>query len=309
MNNSCFKQVVLWLSVALMLLSATTASALTFALPRGNNSVVGKVTTVSAHNGDTLADVGRRYDIGINEMRRANPGISLATRFNGGRSIVIPGQFILPPGPRKGIVINLAELRLYYFPADKDIVVTHPVGIGREGGWQTPIGTTHITVKVKDPAWRPTANVRAEAARNGTPIPDIFPAGPNNPLGQYAMRLGWKSYLMHGTNRPDGVGSRVSAGCIRMFPKDIESLYGLVDTGTSVRVINEPFKSGWQNGRLYFEAHRPLAEQQHVYAKDMASVVNAIHQQTAGQNAVVQWTLVKKAASHPDGVPVVIGVK
>ncbi len=309
MNNMKIKRLLQCITAATTLLFASTTFATTFALPTNGNSMIGEVTYDTARSGDMLADIGYRHDIGIDEMRRANPGLSATAIVPTGRKIVIPGQFILPPVAREGIVINVAELRLYYYLPGQNSVFTAPIGIGREGGWQTPIGTTRITTKTENPHWVPTNNVRAEAARNGTPIPNSFPSGPNNPLGYYKMRLAWPNYLMHGTNRPAGVGSRVSAGCIRLFPSDIKHLFSMVAINTPVTVINQPFKAGWQNGQLYFEAHRPLIEDRPLYAQDMASVVNIVHQQTAKQNAAVQWSLVKNTAERPNGIPIVIGAK
>ncbi len=309
MNNIGFKRIIRSVAVSMTLLFASTTFATTFDLPTNGNSMVGDVTYDIARKGDMLADVGYRHDIGIDEMRRANPGVSAINLLPTGQKIVIPGQFILPPVQHTGIVINLAELRLYYYIPGTDKVFTAPIGIGREGGWQTPIGTTRITSKTVNPTWVATNDTRAEAARDGTPIPNMFPSGPNNPLGYFKMRLGWPNYLMHGTNRPEGVGSRVSSGCIRLFPKDIKHLFGIVDINMPVTVVNEPFKSGWQNGQLYFEAHRPLLEDRPLYAKDMASVVNIVHQQTAGEHVVVQWSLVKNTAERPNGIPVAVGSK
>jgi len=298
------------LSLLLLMWMPHTALALTFPIP-AKGDVIGEVKKVKARGGETLADVGRRYGVGRDEMVGANPGFDNRQRLSSGTRLVVPSQYILPPGSRKGIVINLAELRLYYYPPGQNIVITEAVGIGREGigGWQTPTGSTEIIGKQKDPPWRPPDSVRAEAARNGTPIPRYFPPGKNNPLGEYAMRLGWTSYLIHGTNRPDGVGSRVSAGCIRMYPEGIEALFPLISVGTSVRIINEPFKTGWLNGKLYFEAHRPLVEEENKYAADMAAVVKTVYNNTQYQDTFVKWSIVEKAANGFSGIPAIIGYR
>lgn len=233
--------------------------SMTFVLP-AQGDVVGKVQYTRPQLGETLSDVGLRYDIGYYEMLRANPQVDPTRALPPQTRLLIPSQFILPAVPREGLVINLAEYRLYYFPPNDNIVITMPVGIGREG-WTTPTGLTKVTVKERDPVWRPTANVRAEAAKNGTPIPNAFPPGEGNPLGRHILRLGWPTYLIHGTNRRDGIGSRVSAGCIRMRPEDIERLFELVAVGTPVRVLNEPIKLGYHKGALYLQAHPALIEQ------------------------------------------------
>lgn len=247
----------------LILLSCFLAMAHSFATtlvvpPTGD--IVGEVQYAYPEIGETLAEVGRRFNIGYDEMVRANPGVesiqSLATQTR----LIIPSQFIIPNVPRAGIVINLAEYRLYYFPADENVVITFPVGIGREG-WNTPLGLTKITAKQINPTWRPTANVRALAEQNGFPLPEVFPAGPSNPLGQHVLRLGWPTFLIHGTNGADGIGSRVSAGCIRMLPSDIDYLFRLVAVGTQVRVINQPIKIGKQDGDVFMQMYPLLAEQ------------------------------------------------
>ncbi|NKB46913.1 MAG: L,D-transpeptidase family protein [Legionellales bacterium] len=305
-----YKQMIIkrfaqWLTLASFMLPALSFG-LTFPLPPSGNDIVGEVKVVKTKPGDTLSDVARRYGVGIEEIREANPGVSRRSRIAGGRKIVIPSRFILPSGPRKGIVINLAEQRLYYFPTGQNIVITEPVGIGREGQWRTPTGTTQVTGKAKNPAWRPTANVRAEAARNGTPIPEYFPPGPDNPLGRHVLRLGWATYLIHGTNRPEGVGSRVSAGCIRMYPEDIAALYAMVPVGTPVRVVSEPFKVGWHNGHLYYEAHSQLVEDKRRFSTNMNLVVNAINNETGGRESMVQWSKVRRATRKADGIPEII---
>ncbi len=289
----------------IMSMGIPLAHAATF--PLNGSDVVGSEKYVVPQGNETLLQLARDYDVGYEEIIRANPHVNSQSRLSGGR-VFIPSRFVLPPGPRHGIVINLAELRLYYFPPGKNVVVTKPIGIGREG-WQTPTGVTRITAKEKDPYWYPTPNVRAEAARHGTPIPEVFPPGPDNPLGNYKMRLQgpiWSTILIHGTNRPEYVGSRVSAGCIRLMPEDIEEIFHMVPVGTEVRVINQPFKAGWANGQLYFEAHYPLAEEKEHYAADMTSVVKAISSKTAGRHTTIKWSLVQNAAKRPNGIPQVV---
>jgi L,D-transpeptidase ErfK/SrfK len=250
-----------FINVIIFVLGVTlsAAHATTFVLPIEGN-LIGKLKTVEARTGETLTEVGRRFDIGHNEIIKANPRISPLHQLFGGTKVLIPEQYILPSAPREGIVINLAELRLYYYPKGQNVVVTEPVGIGREG-WNTPIGVTKIIAKQIDPVWRPTPSVRTEAAKNGTPIPSIFPPGKHNPLGKYVLRLGWPTYLIHGTNRPEGVGARVSAGCIRMLPEDVEYLFNNVPIGTKVTVINQPIKVGNNGNNYYIEAHPFLKEQ------------------------------------------------
>jgi hypothetical protein len=158
---------------------------------------------------------------------------------------------------RSGIVINLAALRMYYFPPRKpgelQTVVTHPIGIGRVG-WSTPLGATKVTSKRENPVWHPPASVRKEHAADGDPLPARVPAGPDNPLGKYAMNLGWPSYLIHGTNQPYGVGIRASHGCIRMYPEDIAALYDDIPVGTKVTVVNQPMLYGRRGDQIYLQS-------------------------------------------------------
>lgn len=275
-------------------------------LPRGNyripeeGSVIGQRYTVTVEDpSETLMDIARRHNIGFEEMRMANPGVSMWVPGEG-TEIVIPAQYILPAAPREGIVINLSELRLYYYPADKPgIVETYPVSVGRDG-FSTPVGITRTTVKVKDPAWSPPASMRREAAERGEPAPSVVPPGPDNPLGRHAILLGLPSYLIHGTNRPDGVGMRASRGCIRMYPEDIESLYNRVPSNTQVNLIDSPFKAGWAaDGTLYVQSFPQLEEN----VGDFEPIRNALEQVTAmsDENIEIDDELVRQAVESPDG--------
>ncbi len=276
------------------------AFSTTFVIP-ASGDMVGEIQYTSPEPGETLSDVGIRYDVGYFEMIRVNPQVDPLRPLPLRTRLIIPSQYLLPPGPREGIVINLAEYRLYYYPPGDNVVVTMPVGIGREG-WHTPTGKTSVTVKERDPVWHPTANVRAEAAKNGTPIPDEFPAGEGNPLGRHVLRLGWPTYLIHGTNRRDGVGSRVSAGCIRMMPEDIEQLFEMVAVGTRVTVMNEPLKLGLMNGQLYVQVHPGLTDEKKIN-------LQALLQEKLNGYALKK-TLNKPAVStelqSPSGMPVKI---
>ncbi|WP_242604548.1 L,D-transpeptidase family protein [Legionella fairfieldensis] len=258
---------------------------------------MGQIEYTHSEAGETLSDVGIRYDIGYYEMVRANPRVDPVRPLPPATRLLIPSQFILPKGSRTGLVINLPEYRLYYYPPNDNIVITMPVGIGREG-WTTPIGTTKVTFKERSPVWRPTANVRAEAAKNGTPIPDSFPPGEGNPLGRHVLRLGWSTYLIHGTNRRDGVGARVSAGCIRMMPEDIEYLFDLVTVGTPVRVVNESIKSGYLNKDLYIQVYPLLLE----YKNNNLNYL--MHKQLSKITAAkINRKVIKDELDYPTGIP------
>lgn len=305
MIKKYIKYISAFFGLSLLALSQT-ATAQTFALPTNGDNIIGEVQMVRARPGETLSDIGRRYDIGYYEMVEANPDISPERSLPSWKRVVIPSQFILPPGPRTGIVINLAELRLYYYLPGGGEVLTEPVGIGREG-WATPLGQTKIVSKVKNPTWRPTPDTHAEARRLGYELPDVWPPGPNNPLGEYKMRLGWGAYLIHGTNQPSGVGKRSSGGCLRMYPEGIEELYPLVSIGTPVRIINKPIKVGWQDGIFYLEAHKPLKEKGKYVKSDTVNMVSRIYEATKGRKTAVKWREAYKEVKAQTGVPRVIG--
>jgi L,D-transpeptidase ErfK/SrfK len=226
--------------ISLFLISAASSSyALTFSIPSNGNSV-GQVQQYRAKEGDTLLKIGAQYGIGAEEMTKANPSIKRNYYIASGTRVNIPSRFRLPSSvPRNGIVLNIAQKRVYYFQPETGKVYTYPVGVGKQG-WSTPLGSTQITGKQKNPSWRPTASIRNEAARRGRTLPSVVGPGPKNPLGRYAMQLGFPRILMHGTTSPGSIGLRSSHGCIRMFSRDIEELFNNVSVGTPVKVIYEP---------------------------------------------------------------------
>ncbi len=236
------RRAVLSALAALSLLPAT-ARALR---PRGD--IVGRLKLHLTRREEILLDVARAHDLGILEVNAANPGIDPWVPPPE-RLIVLPTAHILPDAPREGIVVNLAELRLYFFRSPTE-VETHAIGIGRDG-FETPRGRTRIVRKAKNPTWYPTASKR----RLDPTIPRVVPPGPDNPLGTRALYLGWPAYLIHGTNQPYGVGRRVSLGCIRMYPERVEALYDEVPVGTPVTVVEQAVKLGWRDGELWLEAH------------------------------------------------------
>jgi L,D-transpeptidase ErfK/SrfK len=250
------------LPVLLVLNGVTAARAEVYELPPEGNDVIGAVSSVIARADDTLIDIARRHGLGYEDIVLANPGVD--TWLPGeGTTIVLPTRFVLPSVPRKGVVLNLAEYRMYYYPEPKagepPVVMTYPMSIGRMD-WKTPLGLTRIVAKVRNPSWYPPDSVRKEHEEEGRPLPRVVPAGPDNPLGRHSMRLGLTSgaYLIHGTNRPAGVGMQVTHGCVRMFPEDIEFLFDQVSINTEVRIINEPVKMGWDGEQLHLEVHRAL---------------------------------------------------
>jgi L,D-transpeptidase ErfK/SrfK len=240
-------------------LACTAAQAVEFAIDE-QTEVIGELQVIEARYEDTFVKLAREYNVGYEELRRANPGID-AWLPGEGTPITIPSRFVLPRAERRGIVINLPELRLYYFPDDDGRrVITHPISIGRMD-WGTPIGRTTVIAKTENPTWYPPQSIRDEHAERNDFLPTVVPPGPDNPLGNHAMRLGIPGYLIHGTNKPSGVGMRVTHGCIRMFPEDIEALFGTVPMGTQVRIVNQPFKLGWGDDGIFLEAHSPLDEE------------------------------------------------
>ncbi|MGI9232411.1 MAG: L,D-transpeptidase family protein [Woeseiaceae bacterium] len=243
------------------LLASSPLRSEVYELPPDGFDVIGAVSSVTARYEDTLVDIARRHGLGYQDIVRANPNVDIWLPGEG-TEVILPTRFVLPPGPRKGLVLNLAEYRMYFFPPAKKgepaYVYSYPISIGRMD-WETPIGKTKIVAMAKNPAWYPPQSVRDEHAADGDPLPRIVPPGPDNPLGSRALRLALPGYLIHGTNRPAGVGMRVSHGCIRMFPEDIEFLFRQVNVDTAVRIINAPVKLGWDGETLVAEVH-PLLE-------------------------------------------------
>jgi L,D-transpeptidase ErfK/SrfK len=233
----------------------------TFPYDPKTTTVVGTLQVTHSRHEDTLADIARRFNLGYDEVLRANPDVDPWLPGEGTR-IVLPTQFVLPEAPAEGIVVNIAALRMFYFPKpDKDqprVVMTFPIGIGKVG-WATPVGTTKIASKREKPFWTPPASVRKEHEAAGDPLPARVPPGPDNPLGLYAMNLGWPSYLIHGTNKPPGVGMRASHGCIRMYPEDIAAVFPEIPVGMKVTVVNQPLLYRWQGDSLYVQSY-PLHE-------------------------------------------------
>ena len=324
---------LLLLTVGSLLASAAVAEI--YELPPAGHDVIGAVSTITARHEDTLVDIARRHGLGYEDIVRANPDVNVWVPGEG-TEIVLPTRFVLPPGPRQGVVLNLAEYRLYYFPQAKTgeaaYVMTYPISIGRMD-WETPLGLTTVISKVRDPSWYVPKSVLEEHAAEGRPLPKIVPPGPNNPLGKYAMRLGLPGYLIHGTNRPAGVGMRVTHGCVRMFPEDIEYLFPHIDLNTRVRIINEPVKMGWDGDRLVMEVHPVLEvaapetnedapaageaadavmaageDSALVIARDPLTYVTQQFIATTGERAgQLDWHLAEQTVERSDGIPIPVG--
>jgi len=298
-----------FITSVLAIIAASQSQADIFTLPPEDVDVIGQVSTITASSNETLLDIARRYDLGQNEILLANPTVDRWLPEENS-VVVLPNRFILPNVARTGLVLNLPEMRLYYFPKPKPgenpIVITHPVSVGRMD-WKTPLGKTSIISKKKDPDWRPPQSLKDEAIAAGDePLPDIVKAGPDNPLGRYAMRLGIPGYLIHSTNKPYGVGMRVTHGCLRMYPEDIERLYESIPVGTPVQLVNQPIKLGWLAGSLFVELHPPLDEDQDKYANYMQSVLDAIAEFTDQEEINLSGRTLWQTIEHQDGIPVAV---
>lgn len=284
-----------------------SARAVDYPLPPAGSRLIGQNQTYTIQEGDNkLQAIARRFNTAAQLILETNNTIAPVNPAPG-TVITIPSQMLLPDTPREGIVVNLAELRLYYFPPKENIVQVFPLGIGQLG-LETPVTTTRVSQKIPNPTWTPTAGIRARSLAQGIKLPPVVPAGPNNPLGRFALRLGVGNgeYLIHGTSAPDSVGLRVSSGCMRMNAPDIKALFGQVRVGTRVQIINEPVKFAVEpDGKRYIEVHRPLAQVEGEnpqvapisHSEDFATFVS----QSGSDKA-----LIDKALSRRAGIPVAV---
>jgi L,D-transpeptidase ErfK/SrfK len=282
-----------------------------FEVDPGGSDIVGYVQKTVVGKEDTLPDIARRFDVGYEELLLANPGVD-PWLPGVGREVVVPTQFILPAAPHAGVVVNVAAMRIFYYPPHKkgepQIVYTHPIGIGKVG-WKTPEGTTKIISRQKDPVWVVPKSVRDEHAENGDTLPAVVPAGPDNPLGAYEFRLSWPSYLIHGTNKPYGVGMRSSHGCMRLYPEDIAVFFDLIPIGTKVTIVNQPYLFGWRDGTLYLQAYAVMEDDSRDWAKDpqrlLARLLSPkLRQRVAEHESEIDWQRVGDMAHAPRAIPV-----
>jgi L,D-transpeptidase ErfK/SrfK len=293
--------------------AAGVADATVYQLPNKDVSVVGEDQSVVTVYEDTLYDLARKYSLGSEEIIRVNPGVDPWIP-GAGKKIIIPGRHILPPGPREGIVVNLPEHRLYFYTKPKRDgsreVISYPVSIGKMD-WRTPLGLTHVIQKQKDPSWYPPESVRKEHAANGDPLPAVVPPGPDNPLGQYAMRLaaGNGTYLIHGTNNPIAVGLAVTHGCVRMYPDDVAALFPLIPVGTPVRLINDPVKVAWVDGELLLEAHPPVDAQGQSFEPDIDQFSQLLQAAVGDTTVAIHWDYAREVLQKADGVIATVGLE
>ncbi|MEM6581742.1 MAG: L,D-transpeptidase family protein [Pseudomonadota bacterium] len=284
--------------------------ATTFDMPLPEFDIVGATYETEAAYEDTLLDIARRYGLGQEQIVRANPEVDRWLPGEGTK-VTIPTRYILPSVPREGLVLNIPEMRIYYFPdieeGETPVVQTYPVGIGRQD-WGTPLGVTKITQKRENPTWTPPESIRKEHEEMGDPLPAVVPAGPDNPLGLFAMRLGITSgaYLIHGTNKVFGVGMRASHGCIRMMPEDIEFLFPQVKIGTPVNIVSEPAKVGWFGGKLYLEVHEPLEEDAVGHAELYDKAMQLIEAAESERLVELDDEAIQRALTEKTGMPVAI---
>jgi len=284
----------------------TNASGERFPMPAPGNDIVGHVFAVKVLRGDSVTTIRQRYDISLDGLVAANPDINFY-RLRVGQKIVIPDEFILPKF-RRGIVINIPELRLYYFTPDGRYVYTFPVGLGREL-WRTPTAIARVISKKEDPVWHPPESIREYTLeKRGDLLPYAVLPGPDNPLGKYALFLSKTGYMIHGTNAPDSVGTFISSGCMRLLKEPIETLYQEVEVGTPVYIVHFPNKAGWFGDTLYLESHHPVTGYDPTDSDlNTMSASNAIYNTINLQPAYVNWNLVKDTVENHEGIPTPIG--
>lgn len=298
---------------ALTAFGGETAMAVEYELRPDGGEIFGKVERVRTTYQDTLIELARRYSLGYEELVRVNKGVDPWLPGEG-TQVVIPGQRLLPPSSREGIVVNLPEHRMYFFPKPgKDEpakVMTFPVSVGKMD-WRTPIGVTKVVSKQKDPPWYPPESVLKEHATRGEPLPEVVPPGPDNPLGAHALRLNIPggSYLIHGTNNPDAVGMAVTHGCLRMYPEDVAVLFDAVKVGTRVQLINEPLKMTRVDGEIWIEVHPPVDEQGQRAQVKLTDFEQRLDTMLGETEVAINWDIAIEALREATGIPVMIGLE
>ena len=273
-------------------------------------SIVGQLTIVSTRHEDTFLDLARKFELGFQDLVLANPAIDPWLPGEG-TQVLLPTQYILPGQKRDGLVLNLAEMRLYYYPENSQgaprYVYTYPISIGRQG-WDTPQARTRVIRKKKNPTWYPPESIRSEYEQKGKVLEEAVPPGPDNPLGKFALYTALPGYVIHGTNEPRGIGMKVTHGCIRLHPDDIEDLFSRVSVDTPVTIINQPYKLAWHQDRLYAEMHPYGGDETGSY--DLTRFVRAIIRVTeSSQDYKVNWEEVNRLAERKSGLPTVVGVR
>ena len=297
--------------IFLHFLSMTNTYASRYLIEESNrNTVIGSTEIIYADERDTLLDIARNHGFGYQDMKLANVNVDTWLPDDG-QEVVLPSQFILPVASMDGIVLNVPEMRLYYYPPKEkgklQEVFTYPLGVGREG-WSTPYIKTIIVEKKVNPNWYPPKSILKEHEEAGDPLPKIVKPGPENPLGNYAMRLGRRDYLIHGTNKPNGIGMRISHGCIRLYPEDIKELFSKVSLKTPVNIINQPYKIGVKNDVIYLEAHPFLDEDKEKYENNLTSVIALIIKISNNRKYQIDMRTAYEAIKNPTGLPIAVGI-
>ena len=302
----------------LLILALNTAQitwADTYSFQPGQ-SIVGNTIIHTIQAGDNFIQLAQRFRVGFVELVDANPDVDPWIPEQG-TQIIVPVQYVLPNVEQKGVVINLAELRLYHFHDGTDSdglrsVSTYPISIGKDDEWKTPLTVTRITAKNKNPNWYPPESIRKEHEENNDPLPKIVPPGPDNPLGDYALRLALPGYLIHGTNVPQGIGMRVTHGCIRLHPNGIEQLFNHIAINTPVIIINQPYKIGWQNDKLYVETHSDIEEQEKAASRNLTEFVQLVVEHTKDldkEEYYTHWERGYSEAKLKRGIPFVMSFR
>ena len=279
-----------------------------------NDEVVGHIVLHTIKEGDNFLELAQTYRIGFDELVDANPDVDPWIPEQD-EQIVVPSQFVLPNVKRNGVIINLAELRIYHFyksPEGKALVSTYPISIGKGGEWNTPLTETYITQKQEKPNWYPPESIRKEHEENNDPLPKVVPPGPDNPLGNYSLRLALPGYLVHGTRVPEGIGMRVTHGCIRLHPIGIEKLYSQVEVKTLVTIINQPYKVGWRGDKLFVETHSEVKEQADAASRNLTEFVQLVISRTSEDDTneyEIFWERGYQEAREKRGVPFVMSLR
>ncbi|OPY13230.1 MAG: putative L,D-transpeptidase YbiS precursor [Syntrophus sp. PtaB.Bin001] len=268
-----------------------------------DNDVIGRLALIRLEEGDTLPDIARHFSLGINEISAANPGVDIWAP-KAGQRIMLPLSFILPDSPRKGLVINLAAMRLFQFKGDgkSQVVSTYPVGIGSEER-PSPTGQMYVQRKMIRPTWHVPASIAEDHRKKGDPLPAAVPPGINNPLGEYALYLSKSTYLIHGTNKPASIGLNATNGCIRLYPESVKRLYGDTPVNTPVRIVKQPYLIGKRNGVVYLEVHAPGEDSDAVELEKIYLKLINIQKKS---DRKVDWKKVKQVVAEARGIPVPI---
>jgi L,D-transpeptidase ErfK/SrfK len=306
LNFKCLALLTSTLVAVIAGLMTQPVFATEFVLPSPEDALLGKIQYTSVTR-ESPATIAQRYNLGLNAIVNANPGSTERVVYSNTGSLKLATAFLLPPVPRQGIVINLPEMRMYYYPPAGGEVMTFPVGIGKIGK-TIPIRNTTITRKKVNPVWTPPADIIKYNEDQGIQLPRVMPAGPDNPLGPYAIYLGIPTYLIHSTIFPESIGRRASFGCIRMNETDIKEFFPQVAAGTPVVILNMPDKIAWNGNQLFLEAHPPLEE--HADSVNVHQLIDTISDSVSQHGVtLVNWQLVAYLTEQPDGIPHEVGVR